>query len=373
MSRKNATTAKSFLGIGAMLGGLLLAAPVGAETPLPRCNDLGATMFIHQPTEDVVGTAGDDVIIVFLNGPGATVKGLGGNDTICLEGSADFDVTVEGGAGDDTIFGYSRFGQLTTKPEYDRATTILNGGRGNDEIHGGSGFDIIDGGDGDDVIFGYQDFDVLNGGSGNDEIHGGQSADLIMAGGGDDKVYGGPDDDEIHGGLGKDTLFGGAGNDILLSHTDLYDEDANGIPSAGITEDPAGINSVSIDLDIAGARMFGGAGNDLLIGSNRWDRMQGGNGNDVLFGLEGRDWMRGGAGNDIIFGGLNVDDVNGNLGKDEIIMIGPDVVSGGFGEDSCFYGPFSAQSALTSCETVEVAGPEYNNVRGRISQRILFG
>lgn len=98
-------------------------------------------------------------------------------------------------------------------------------------------------------------------------------------------------------------------------------------------------------------------------------RMQGGAGDDVMFGLEGRDWMRGGTGNDIIFGGKNVDDVNGNLGKDEIIMVGTDTVSGGFGVDACFFGPWSADSTIGRCETIEFAGPEYVDVSGRVAIR----
>lgn len=322
----------------------LHVAPAGAETPVPKCNGVDSTNTTYSPAGEVVGTAGDDVLVVFV-GPDVTVRGLGGDDLICLEGNTNAAVTVEAGTGNDTVFGHTFLGNQTS--DGPARQLFINGGAGNDILHGGEGDDVLLGGSGNDTIYGRQGNDSLNGGVGNDVLHGGQGDDAISGQGGDDTMYGGPGQDFLEGSGGRNTMFGGAGDDQLwaaLADIPL----AVDPPSA--TAELLGITTRSPSTQTAGSRMFGGAGKDLLVGSSRWDRMQGGSGDDYLFGMDGRDWMRGGAGNDTLVGGAGIDDMNGNLGADRLALFGNDLAHGGFGADVCVMGPNSAGGTLQSCE-----------------------
>ncbi len=84
-----------------------------------------------------------------------------------------------------------------------------------DTIDGGAGQDTIYGQEGDDSISGGADDDQLYGEEGNDTIDGGLGADHIYGGLGDDSIVGGDGDDTLDGGAGNDLLTGGLGNDLF--------------------------------------------------------------------------------------------------------------------------------------------------------------
>ena len=347
-----ANTAKSIIGISAILGSLMAAGPVGAQGGA-TCGGLDATIVAPAGSEFVSGTDGDDVIVAsYSQDIVVFVDALGGNDTVCVVGAAPTtpeelgSMWVFGGDGDDTLFGGDG-DDLLLAGDSNVESNFVFGGRGNDFIIGSDGTDELNGNQGDDII---------GGGFGDDVINGGQGNDLIGGEEGDDELFGGPGNDAVYGGLGRDEIFGGAGHDALFSHHGLDGEIENN-PFAGI-----GTNSVSTELDTAGSRMFGGTGNDIIIGSNRWDRMQGGDGNDILMGLEGRDWMRGGAGRDIVIGGAGIDDVNGNLGNDDMLIQGEDFGRGGFGTDTCHFGNGSDDTLLRSCETEQTLAPAWGDI-----------
>ncbi|MEN9464138.1 MAG: hypothetical protein RL217_319, partial [Pseudomonadota bacterium] len=65
----------------------------------------------------------------------------------------------------------------------------------------------IEGGAGDDTIYGTTGNDYLVGGDGNDTLHGGAGNDYLLGGAGNDTLY---------GGAGNDTLTGGAGADVFV-------------------------------------------------------------------------------------------------------------------------------------------------------------
>ena len=84
----------------------------------------------------------------------------------CVSGESDVsDLTIIGSDGDDT----------------------LNGGAGNDHLfgRGSSAFTMI-GGIGDDFIYGGSGIDSLNGGDGNDKIFGNGGTDTLIGGNGAD-------------------------------------------------------------------------------------------------------------------------------------------------------------------------------------------
>ncbi len=142
----------------------------------------------------------------------------------------DIAATVDGGAGDDTIYA-SNLGDN------------LFGGAGNDTLYGGRLDDWLLGGDGDDVLDAGTvdplalggDGNYLNGGAGNDSIRGREGSDWLEGGDGVDVITGGAGDDILSGGAGDgDILKGGTGSDqYLLRHgdgADIAEEEATGAP-----------------------------------------------------------------------------------------------------------------------------------------------
>lgn len=100
--------------------------------------------------------------------------------------------------------------------------------------------------------------DAQQGGPGNDALTGDHRNEALHGFGGDDLLHGSDGDDLLDGGAGRDHLFGGAQADLL----------------------------------------YGGDGNDTLIGDTGDDWLVGGAGRDRLDGGEGADTMIGGLGDD---------------------------------------------------------------------------
>ena len=178
------------------------------------------------------------------------VVGCGGRDHITVASSISLPTLLEGGAGDDQIFGGS-------------GNDVIDGGDGRDKLLGRNGVDRIFGGDGSDWIWGNHDGDSLFGGAGDDKIWGKLGNDHIYGEDGDDILYGNQGDDYINGGNGNDLLWGGTGDDTLI----------------------------------------GGAGNDILFGNFGDDVLNGEEGDDILFGGFGSDTLSGGDGCDWLFDG----------------------------------------------------------------------
>lgn len=169
------------------------------------------------------------------------------------------------------------------------------------------GDDIIDGGAGDDVLFGVGNFDRIYGGTGDDlivggsdgaEIHGGDGNDIIYGGGGtiygedgDDVIYGGAESEYIRGGNGNDLMDGGGGENTL----DYGDKVAAiSLALSGANDTHVKVGGITEDTIRNFANVYGGSGNDVLIGDDR---------SNLLFGMKGDDILRGGGGNDVLNGG----------------------------------------------------------------------
>lgn len=105
-------------------------------------------------------------------------------------------VTVDGGAGNDSIIG-------------GKYNDTLYGGAGNDTIYGNDGSDMIYGGAGDDELYGESgDFNYLYGDAGNDKLYGDENSkyDYLYGGTGDDTIYAKSKYfTEANGGDGNDT------------------------------------------------------------------------------------------------------------------------------------------------------------------------
>ncbi len=230
---------------------------------------------------------------------------------------------------------------------------LIDGGSGNDTIFGSMGVDIIDGGIGNDAIAARAGDDVIRSGAGDDVVRGNTGNDLIFGGDGNDLLLGGENDDRIFGENGSDTLDGGPGDNfldegqepggILIRGTDGDDvifvgrQVINGLPHAlvvingMVTRTPylngetmivyagAGNDVVTLDASLDNrwsAEFHGEDGNDRLYGGPRADKLFGGNGNDALFGFAGPDLLLGQSGNDWLFGGLDDDLLIGGVGED---------------------------------------------------------
>jgi Ca2+-binding RTX toxin-like protein len=272
----------------------------------------------------------------------------------------------------------------------------------------------LDGGAGDDTIAGSQGSDLLLGGDGNDTIDGNGGADRAFMGAGDDTFVWDPGDgsDTVEGEAGADTMrFNGAnvaeqvelsanGNrlrffrtqaNITMDTAGIERVDFNALGGADLVtvDDLRGTDVTSVNADLGGAD--GQADRVVVNGTNGPDRIRvnqgaaglavtgltaqvtlhnqepsdalvvkGLDGNDdiaaaglpaqaialTLDGGAGDDELFGGLGNDILLGGDGNDTMDGSKGNDVALMgagddtfawdpgDGSDVVEGGDGDDS---------------------------------------
>ena len=260
----------------------------------------------------------------------------------------------------------------------------------------------VDGGAGNDTILGGNGVDTLLGGDGNDFLDGNQGADTAFLGAGDDVFQWDPGDgsDVVEGQDGKDTMqFNGA------NINERFEVSANGVrvrftrDIGTITMDLAGIEAVNVralggadtltiddlrgtdvtevdtDLAATGGAADGAADNVIVNGSNgddvvdvagntsgssvlglaaqvnvtgaeaATDRLSvqafagddvieasglsaaairltedGGDGDDVLLGGAGNDVLLGGAGDDVLLGGPGIDTLDGGAGNNIVIQ-----------------------------------------------------
>ena len=94
---------------------------------------------------------------------------------------------------------------------------ILTGTPGADIICGKGGNDTLSGRGGNDLLLGGLGNDRLVGGSGRDRLVGAAGRDRLFGGTGRDRLFGGPGRDLLHGGPGRDFGVGGPGRDTFRS------------------------------------------------------------------------------------------------------------------------------------------------------------
>ena len=263
------------------------------------------------------------------------VRGDAGNDALSANQDVDNQVTLDGGAGDDT----------------------LNGLQYGDTLLGGPGNDKLRGNDGDDV---------LRGGDGNDELEPDTYPDVI----GNDVVDGGP---------GYDTVrdWGSASEDPAFSVSVSVDGIANDGRPAGEADNVTAVERFdalepghyvladsddSIDLpDFGTSVVEGRGGNDTLTGGDGVETIDGGPGDDRLEGGFNNDVITGGPGRDTIYGDETSqrcsyleDCVIVPFGNDVINARDgePDVIDCGVGNDTAYVDPVDT---VANCETVNGA------------------
>jgi Ca2+-binding RTX toxin-like protein len=299
-------------------------------------------------TDLMSGGAGNDTL-VWNNGDGSDrMNGDAGNDVVEVNGSPTLgDVFTL-----DPEPGGVKFQRTNLVPfTLDTATERfqVNGLGGNDSITANAGVGAltllsVDGGAGDDTITGSDGPDLILGGEGND---------VLSGGGGDDRISGDRGNDTMNGGTGDDTLVwnNGDGTDVINGDDGRDDVEVNGSPTAGdaFTVQPNGprikfdrTNLVPFSLDIGSSETMhaNGLGGDdtIAVGDvgNYAVTASGGPGNDTLTGGSSSDTFLGGSGNDTITPGGGLDFVSGDTG-DDVVNIRDntaDVAFGGDGNDS---------------------------------------
>ncbi len=415
-------------------GGDLLFGQSGNDTLLGK----GGNDFLFGGAGNDTLTGGDGDDQVFGEGGNDRIIWNPGDDTDLVEGGDGTDTAeVNGGNGAEDFTATAngtrvRFDRLDPAPfSLDMGTTeklVLNMNGGDDSFSATGNLATlisvtVDGGAGNDTILGSNGADTLIGGDGNDFIDGQQGNDVAMLGAGDDVFQWDPGDgsDTVEGQGGYDTLLfngsnigetmeispnggrarltrdvgtitmdlndieriqlnalGGADKitvanlaatdvkyvDINLSATGGSGDDAadqviangtNGsdqvnISATGTTVTVAGlaaqvtvagaeagdllvvntgngndtINASTLSASIIGLTIDAGAGNDTVIGSQGKDTILGGDGNDTVTGGRGDDVALLGTGNDTFIWnpGDGSDAVEGQAGTDTLLFHG---------------------------------------------------
>jgi Ca2+-binding RTX toxin-like protein len=415
-------------------GGDLLFGQSGNDTLLGK----GGNDFLFGGAGNDTLTGGDGDDQVFGEGGNDRMIWNPGDDTDLVEGGDGTDTAeVNGGNGAEDFTATAngtrvRFDRLDPAPfSLDMGTTeklVLNMNGGDDSFSATGNLATlisvtVDGGAGNDTILGSNGADTLIGGDGNDFIDGQQGNDVAMLGAGDDVFQWDPGDgsDTVEGQGGYDTLLfngsnigetmeispnggrarltrdvgtitmdlndieriqlnalGGADKitvanlaatdvkyvDINLSATGGSGDDAadqviangtNGsdqvnISATGTTVTVAGlaaqvtvagaeagdllvvntgngndtINASTLSASIIGLTIDAGAGNDTVIGSQGKDTILGGDGNDTVTGGRGDDVALLGTGNDTFIWnpGDGSDAVEGQAGTDTLLFHG---------------------------------------------------
>jgi Ca2+-binding RTX toxin-like protein len=182
-----------------VLGASLLAPTGLANAAGETCRGEAAT--IVGTGALVLGTEGRDVIV---SGVASTVESYGGDDLVCLAGTASSSIRADAGTGDDLVD--------TTATTVDRVDVSL--GPGADTFYGGPADDVVHASSDPVALTPDIERDVVVTGAGDDHVttgqHGAPNDDLLDLGDGDDVAawYGATPSDpaNVAGGGGRDQL-----------------------------------------------------------------------------------------------------------------------------------------------------------------------
>jgi Ca2+-binding RTX toxin-like protein len=370
--------------------------------------------------DQAFGDAGDDRMIWNPGDDTDLNEGGDGNDTTEVNGGngAEQFTTTPNGA-------RVRFDRVDPAPfSVDIGTTEnleLNANGGDDSFTGSNGLAAlikitVDGGAGNDTILGGDGAEVLRGGDGNDTIDGNRGDDVAFMGAGDDTFIWDPGDgsDVVEGQDGADKmLFNGANvaedfdvsanggrvrffRNVATITMDLDDVERIDLNAKGDVDnlavhDMSGTDLTQIVTDLANppgsgtedgaadtVTIDGTAGEDVIVAAGQTGAMdvQGlatavsitgaspttdrvtikaldgddvvdasgvkvgtalvtedlGNGDDVGIGGDGDDTILGGAGDDVLLGGPGTDTLDGGPG-DNVLIDGENIVAGAVAGD----------------------------------------
>jgi predicted lipoprotein with Yx(FWY)xxD motif len=342
----------------------------------------------------VNGTAAADAINISGDTPGVTVSGLRAQvaikhqeptDQLTVSGSGGADsidasalaanaiaLTVDGGAGDDTIAG-------------DQGVETSIGGDGNDVIDGNKGNDTAQLGSGDDLF-------IWDPGDGSDIVEGQDGSDTMRFNGANvaERVSLVADGNRLE-------FFRAPGNVTMdTAGVERVDFNALGGPDSITVGDLTGTDVGAVNLDLA-STLGGGQGNGqadhvVVEGTNDGDRIRVTNGSAVAVsglraqvviqhqeptdqlavdGLGGNDdisaptlaaqaialTLDGGAGDDSLFGGLGNDILLGRDGNDTLAGFkGDDLAQMGAGDDRFDWDPGDGSDTVEGGDGIDTMG-----------------
>jgi len=346
----------------------------------------------------VDGTTGNDDIQVSGSGSSVTVAGLPATVNLAGTEGANDQLIVEGGAGNDIITAAGLAAGVIG--------LTIDGGAGNDTITGSAGADTLIGGDGNDTLIGGRGNDVAFLGSGNDTFvwNPGDGSDVVEGQAGTDTlVFDGANvaeniDISANGSrvrmfrdVGAVTMdlncvehiqlatLGGADTvnvgDLTGTDTKHVAIDLSATPGSGQGDGVADAVSVNgtagddrisvvssgssvvvnglaaqvavngVDAGLDSLVVNGGAGNDVINASALHAgqvklTINGGDGNDTITGSAGSDTVIGGRGNDVASLGAGDDTFVWNPGD------GSDTVDGGAGNDALAFNGANANESM---------------------------
>jgi Ca2+-binding RTX toxin-like protein/GH24 family phage-related lysozyme (muramidase) len=189
--------------------------------------------------------------------------GSDGNPALLIQ-DGNSQVTIDGGLnGAINAFDFADGGQLNLTQLVSQApavSTTVAGASGN-IIFSNVSATSIDGGIGDDTIYGYGANDTLIAGSGNQQLFGENSSDLLVGSTGADSLFGGSGDDTLVAGSGNTVLNGGSGtNSFVLTEGGTSTINASASPGTEIIYLPQG-------LTLSDFTSFEDSNGDLVIQS----------------------------------------------------------------------------------------------------------
>ena len=284
---------------------------------------------------------------------------------------------------------------------------ILHGGDGNDTLKASQydiANDILDGGAGDDTLWGYKGDDILIGGGGNDNLYGGEGNDTYVfakghgkdiisdeAGEADTIQFLDVNFDEVKFRKKDNTLFiyGYNEGDSVEIRDFFYPHGGHAIENFVFKDKTITLEQFQkegmvihgtagkdeIWLDTGRAILFGEDGDDMLSGGKYNDVLVGGNGNDVLQAYGGDNTLIGGTGNDnlraddgknIFVGGAGDDYLSGRGGDDIYIF------SKGHGNDFIWDGNVLLQHNNSTEDTIIFTDVNMSEVIFRKKGNSLF-
>ena len=372
--------------IGTALNDVFTIDAAGGETVISEAN--GGTLSIGRGIEElrVETSTGDDQVTIndLTDGSVQRIVALGdaGNDRLDAQNIGAGVVSLNGGQGDDVLFG---------GPQGD----TLRGGSGDDTMFGGQGADDLKGSNGSDLFLWSQGdgSDTVDGGDGGDRL------DVTTNGGADTFHFADPASNDTIGIVNGATILMVSGEaDLRMLDIDNVHLDTQAGQDT-VTFDAlenTRLKNVTADLSEGGdrfdgsglvapvdLRVLGGLGNDFLIGgpgadfirgSFDRDTIRGGGGADELIGDAGADSIAGGSGHDRIEGGGGNDFIAGREGDDTINAgAGNDTIEGGEGDD--FIGGGSGQDRITGGDGDDLvnAGTGADRISGGDGSDILIG
>ncbi len=260
----------------------------------------------------VTGTANADSLKVDMSRD-TLVEGGAGNDVIYGGGIGHN--TMSGGAGDDTYYVKNAF-EIAVEKVGEGVDTVVTSvdftlganlenlrladgayfGAGNNfnnrisgsdaanELRGLGGDDLIQAGGGNDLVSGGEGADTLVGGSGNDTLQGDAGSDKLIGDIGSDSLAGGLGSDTLEGGAGADTLSGGAGADTFVFRAADVGSTDRILDFSRVDGDKVNLRSIDANVNAAGDQNF------VFIGSGAFTKVAGelraviSNGNTTLMG-----------------------------------------------------------------------------------------